>query len=50
MPGMTHCDVAMTIMTQEQPNRGTGRKIAVVLVLLVIVMAFYVGSFLVLRG
>ncbi|MDH3559553.1 MAG: hypothetical protein OEN52_01195 [Gammaproteobacteria bacterium] len=50
MPCMTRCDVAMTIMTQEQPNRGTGRKITVVLVLLVIVMAFYVGSFLVLRG
>jgi hypothetical protein len=40
----------MAIKAQNHNNRGTARKVVVVLVLLVIVMAFYVGSFLVLRG
>ncbi len=38
----------MTIKTQAQPGRGKGQKVAVVLVLLLIVAAFYVGSFLLL--
>ena len=47
---MAHCDVVMAIKAQNQANRGTCRKVAVVVVLVAIVMAFYVGSFLVLRG
>jgi hypothetical protein len=40
----------MAIKAQDRNNRGTTRKVTVVLVLFAIVMAFYVGSFLVLRG
>ncbi|NNG12044.1 MAG: hypothetical protein HKM88_02220 [Halobacteria archaeon] len=47
---MAHCNDVMVTKTQNQANRGTCRKVAVVLVLVAIVMAFYVGSFLVLRG
>jgi hypothetical protein len=47
---MAHCVDAMTIKTHAQHGRDRARKAAVVLVLLLVVTAFYAGSFLLLRG
>ena len=50
MPGMAHCDDGMATKAQNQANRGSGRKVAVVLVLFAVAAAFYIGSFLLMRG
>ncbi len=50
MPGVAHCNDGMATKAQNQANRGSGRKVAVVLVLFAVAAAFYIGSFLLMRG